>query len=232
MAQTPSARGSMRDGVVAASPLMVGVAPFGLIFGVAAAASTVGSGLGYASSFIIFAGASQLAMLQLIDVDAAIVTVVVTALVINSRHLMYSAALSPHFRELSLGARLTLPYLLVDQAFAVSIIRFQEPTDAAYRRRFFLGAGLALWTTWQISSGVGVLVGAQLPEKWSLDFAVPLVFLGLLTIAVRNKPPAAVAAIVGGLVAVLAQGAPYQLWLILGTIAGVLAGMVAQRVNP
>ena len=232
MAQTPSARSSVRDGVVAVSPLMVGVAPFGIIFGVAAAASSVGSGLGYASSFIIFAGAAQLAMLQLIDVGAAVVTVVATALVMNSRYVMYSAALSPHFRELSLGARLALPYLLVDQAFAVSIIRFQEPSDPAYRRRFFLGAGLGLWTAWHIASGVGVLVGAQLPEKWSLDFAVPLMFLALLATAVQNKLPAAAAASVGGLVAVIFQGAPYQLWLILGTIAGVCAGMVAQRVRP
>jgi predicted branched-subunit amino acid permease len=207
----------------------VGIPPFGVIFGVTAAGSSIGGDLGYVSSIVIFAGATQLAMVQLFDVEAAIVTIVVTGLFINARLMMHSAALSPHFRELSPRAKVMIPYLLADQAFAVSINRFQEPTDPTYRRRFFLGAGLALWTTWQISVGAGLLVGAQLPEKWSLDFTIPLAFLGLLAIAVRNKPAAWVAAIVGRAVAVIAQNAPYQLWMIIAATAGVFAAVLTER---
>ena len=217
-----------RDGVVGVVPLVVGVAPFGFIFGVIAAGSSVGAGLGYATSLIIFGGAAQLAVVQLLDTDAAIATVILTGLVINSRHMMYSAALSPHFRELSPRARLGVPYLLTDQAFAVSITRFVGDTDPTYRRRFFVGGGLTLFSTWQLTSAAGVLIGAQVPESWSLDFAIPLVFLALLAVAVRNRP-AAVAAVVGGAVAVLAHDAPYQLWMIIGAGSGVVAGITAER---
>jgi 4-azaleucine resistance transporter AzlC len=223
-------RQALRDGLIAVTPLLVGVAPFGLIFGVTAAGSAVGASLGYASSLIIFGGAAQLAVVQLIDTEAAIATVVVTGLVINSRHMMYSAALTPYFREFSPRARLVLPYLMTDQAFAVSITRYQEIADPVYQRLFYTSAGLGLWGTWQITSALGVLIGAQIPDSWSLDFAIPLVFLALLAGAVRSRPTAA-AALVGGLVAVLAQDAPYQLWMIIGAAAGVAAGIAVERMQ-
>ena len=192
------------------------------------AGSTIGSGLGIASSVIIFGGAAQFAMVQLIDTGAAIGTIVVTGLVINSRHVMYSAALTPSFREFPRWARFVLPYPLTDQAFAVSITRYETERDPFYRRWFYAGAAFSMWILWQIMTSAGVLIGAQLPERWQLDFAIPLVFLALLAVAVKNRPTAA-AAVVGGVAAVLAQDAPYQLWMIIGSLSGVAAGIAAER---
>ena len=68
MASTdPTSTTPFRDGVIAVSPLMIGVIPFGLVFGVAAAASSVGGAIGWASSWIIFGGAAQIATIQLLD---------------------------------------------------------------------------------------------------------------------------------------------------------------------
>lgn len=120
---------ALGDSVRAFAPLLIAVVPFGLVFGIVAAGSDVGPWLGGATSFIIFAGAAQLATLQLIDAGAAGAVVVATALVINARHFMYSAALAPAFREFPRGARIALPYLLTDQAFALSIVRFGEVED-------------------------------------------------------------------------------------------------------
>lgn len=102
----PTPRTAVYDGIRSAAPLLIGVVPFGLIVGVTAAASVVGDGLGYATSLIIFAGAAQLVTLQLLDQGTAALIVIGTALVINSRHLMYSAALSPRLNELPLVHRL------------------------------------------------------------------------------------------------------------------------------
>ncbi len=206
----------------------MGVAPFGLILGVTAAGTQIGGGLGYATSIIIFGGAAQIAVVQLIDVDAAVATIIITGIVINSRHVMYSAAMTPYFREFTPRARITLPYLLTDQAFAVSIIKFESVEEPRYRRWFYIGAGMSLWVTWQVTTAVGVVAGTQIPESWSLDFAIPLVFIGLLAVAVRSRPKA-IAALVGGIAAVLAQDVPYQLWLIIGALAGVVAGVAAER---
>ena len=210
------------------APLLVGVAPFGLIFGVTAAGSAIGSGLGYASSVIIFAGAAQLATVQLVTAGSAAAVVIATALVINARHLMYSAALAPHFREFPARWRWVLPYILTDQAFAVSITRYEEESDPDYRRWYFLGGGISLWVTWQATTAAGVLLGTTIPGSWSLDFAIPLVFLALLVPALRDRP-SAVAAVVGGLVALATNDVSYNLGLLIGASSGIAAGVIAER---
>lgn len=233
-AAAPSSHGTRRavlDGVLSVAPLLVGVIPFGLAFGVAGGQSVVGDGLAYATSLIIFAGAAQLAAIQLFDVGAAPLVIIATALVINMRHLMYSAALAPHFREFPRPARIMLPYVMTDQAFAVSIARYESVADPMYKRWFYTGGAFALWTAWQFTTGLGVLVGGRVPTEWSLDFAIPLVFLALLVPAIRNRP-GLIAAAVGGLVALAGHGIPYNLGLMIGALSGIAAGVIAERVRP
>ena len=230
MTQDRSIRSTaLTDGVRAFAPLVIAVIPFGLVFGVVAAGSEVGPLLGGATSFIIFAGAAQLATLQLIDAGAAGAVVIATALVINARHLMYSAALAPAFREFPKAARFALPYLLTDQAFALSIVRFGEVEDPVYRRWFFTGAGLSLWVPWQIFTITGIVLGAQVPASWSLDFAIPLMFVILLIPTIKGRPEL-IAAVIGAMVAVAAADAPYGLGLIVGAVSGITAGVIANRV--
>lgn len=221
-------RSAFADGARAFAPLIIAVIPFGLVFGIVAAGSEIGPWLGGATSFIIFAGAAQLATLQLLDAGAAGAVVVATALTINARHLMYSAALAPAFREFPRVARFVLPYLLTDQAFAISIVRFGQVDDPTYRRWYFTGAGLGLWVTWQIFTIAGIVLGAQVPASWSLDFAIPLMFVILLVPTLKGRPEI-IAAVVGSGIAVAAAGAPYGLGLMIGALSGVIAGVVAQR---
>jgi 4-azaleucine resistance transporter AzlC len=229
MTESTNTRYALREGFLAVAPLLVGVTPFGLAFGVAASQSVVGGGLGYATSLIIFAGAAQLATVQLFDAHAATAVVIATALVINSRHFMYSAALSPHFRDFPTAWRFALPYVMTDQAFAVSITRFQQPADARFKRWYFTGAALGLWVTWQLTTSAGVILGAGVPDTWSLDFAIPLVFLALLVPTITNRP-GLLAALVGGGVALAGHAIPYNLGLIVGALSGIAAGVAAERV--
>jgi predicted branched-subunit amino acid permease len=225
---TGHARRGLNDGLTAMLPLLLGIIPFGLILGVTAAGSRIGGVLGYLTSIIIFGGAAQLATVELIDQGAAAAVVVATGLVINSRHLMYSAALADAFQSFPRPWRIALPYLLTDQAFVLSVTHWKTETDPFYRRWYFLGLGIGLWVPWQLAVAVGVLVGASIPESWSLDFAVPLVFLALLTASLRDRPSVAAAA-VGGVVAVVAAGMPWNLGLIVATASGIVAGVAARR---
>lgn len=219
------------DGVRALSPLLLAVVPFGLVLGVTAASSSaVGGVLGIATSSIIFAGAAQLVTIQLMDGGTSTAVVIMTALIVNLRHLMYSAALAPHFSEWSRLSRLLLPYLLTDQSFALSIVRYETTDDSVYKRWFFFGAGMGLWVPWQLSTAAGVILGAQIPDSLDLGFAIPLVFLVLLIPSVQTRPGLS-AAVVGGLVAVLASDAPYSLGLVIGALVGVAAGVVLERVG-
>lgn len=218
------------DGLRAVAPLLLAVVPFGLVLGVTAAGSVVGGGLGIATSWIIFAGAAQLVTVQLMDSGTSLLVVVVTALVVNVRHLMYSAAMAPHFSEFPRRSRWALPYLLTDQAFAVSMLRYETVTEPTYKRWYYTGAGFTLWASWQMATVAGVVLGAQIPESLGLEFAIPLVFLVLLIPVVQTRPGLA-AAIVGGTVAVAASSAPYGLGLVIGAVAGVGAGVAAESLG-
>jgi branched chain amino acid efflux pump len=216
------------DGVSAVSPLLLGVAPFGLIFGVTAIAADVPPLAAWASSFIIFAGASQIAVVEVLGSGGAAIVALVTAIVINARHLMYSADMGRYTTAEPWHRKIPMAYLLTDQAYLTTAHRFPNPRSAAGLSAFYFGAAMALWTTWQITTTAGMVLGAAVPESWSLGFAIPLTFMALLVLAIRDRP-GLVAAGVGGTVAVLAVGLPYSIGLLLGAGAGVAAGMASER---
>ncbi|MDH5373362.1 MAG: AzlC family ABC transporter permease [Acidimicrobiia bacterium] len=224
-----AARKIYRQAVHDFAPLILGIIPFGIIAGIAAieAGLSISQAMGF--STIVLAGAAQLASIALLGQNATLVIVVATALIINARFLMYSASLAPHFAGLSLPRRMLAAYLLTDQAYAFSISRYRdEPWDAHERLRYYVGIGASLWVVWQISTAIGAVLGAGVPEEWSLDFAVPLVFLAILVPAIRDKADGT-AALIAGLLAVTTAGLPYNLALLAAALAGIFAGVAFER---
>jgi len=217
-------------GMLAVAPMLPGVAPFGIIAGLTAVDTGLSATQAIAMSLTIFAGASQLATLQLIGEGALPVIILLTALTINLRLAMYSASLAPHLQHLGRRWHLPLAYFLVDQNYAVAIQRYQagDPAWNAWGHWYYLGAGVALWMTWQASTAVGVFAAAGVPRGWSLDFAIPLVFMVLLVPSLRSRAHI-VAAAVGGFVAVAAAGIPLKLGIVTGALSGIVAGVVFQR---
>ncbi len=213
-------------GARAAAPVLLGIVPFGLVAGAAA----VGAGLSVlqaaAMSAVVFAGASQLAMIELLGRDSTLAVVVATALIVNARMVMYSASLAPYFLDEDTGWRGVIAYVLTDQGFALSVTHYENGSASVVGRRwFYLGAAAPLWVSWQICTVVGAVVGARVPPWLPLRFAVPLTFLAILVPAIDNTPRA-VAAVVGGTVATLGVGLPFNLGLLTGAVAGVAAGVV------
>lgn len=220
------ARERFREGAIAVSPLLLGTMPFGLIVGVTVAASEIDNMAGWATSFIIFAGAAQLALIDLIDTGALVIVAIATPIVINLRMAMYSAAIATHFRKLSRFDQLSMAYLLTDQAFVMSMARFRPDEDPTTIKWYYLGAAITLWSTWLLATTVGVVVGAEVPSGWSLDFTIALVFLALLARAIAARP-ALLAAAVGGVVGVLTLDMPNGTGIMVATVAGVTAGSIA-----
>ena len=222
-------RAAVFAGMRAVAPMVAAVMPFGVTAGVAGLDAGLGLDLTMALSVIVFAGASQLAALQLIDAGAASTLVVATALLINLRMLMYSAHLAPYFRHLPVRWRAPMAYLLTDQAYALTVTRVMGDEPLPANHWFYLGAALPLWVFWQLSTGFGYWAGTALPPSWELGFIVPLIFLALLVPSVNSRP-SLIAAVVGGSGAVLGQGLPAGLGLTLGALAGIAAGVIAEGV--
>ncbi len=218
----------LRRGVRDVAPLVLGVAPFGLVAGIAAIEVGLSPAQAVGMSVVVFAGASQLAALELLGVDAPLAVVVVTAVVINLRMVMYSASIAPYFREFAPRWKAPLAYVLTDQAYALSIARFRRGDPD--RRAYYLGVAVTLWVVWQLATVAGVVVGTGVPAAWGLEFAVPLVFLALLVPAMEDRTTS-LAAVVGGTVALAAGGLALNLGLLVGATAGVVAGFGAERLG-
>ncbi|MDQ6696849.1 MAG: AzlC family ABC transporter permease [Actinomycetota bacterium] len=209
--------------------MLLGVAPFGLVAGVAVAEAHLGLGVSIGLSTIVFAGASQLAMTHVLATGGSALVAVVAACTINLRMVLYSASLAPHLTGERMGRRLIAAYVLTDQAYAVSISRWGDDDDPSLRFAFFVGAGFLLWGVWQVATLTGVLIGGSVPGALHLDFAIPLVFLVLLVPTVTDRP-SAVAAVAGGAGAVIgAELGVGDLSILTGALSGIAAGVLAER---
>ncbi len=219
----------LSGGIKQELPIAAGVIPFGMIFGVIAVGAGIPPWLAQAMSFIVFAGSAQFIGAQLIALSTPAAIVLLTTLVVNARHVLYSASVAPYLKSLSPPWRTLLAYLLTDEAYAVTILHFQsERGNRQTQHWFMLGAGVTLWTAWQMSTAVGVFLGAQIPAAWALDFTLALTFIGLVVPALRHRADVA-AAVTAGLVALLADGLPYHLNLLIAALAGMGAGMYLDR---
>lgn len=224
------------SGVEAELPILIGVIPFGMIYGVLALAAGLTPWQAQAMSAIVFAGSAQFVTAQLVGAGAPGLVIILTGAIVNLRHALYSASVAPYVQPLRPLWKWLLGYLLTDEAYAVTITHYYRNSKLDTSRQigqasvdrqehwYFLGSGLALWTTWQASTAVGVFLGAVIPESWPLDFAIPLTFIALVVPALQDRA-SLVAALVAGVVAVLALDMPLRLGLITATIIGIVVGL-------
>ncbi len=216
------------DGIRTILPLAIPGIPFGLVLGLLVTTNNIDPLTGWSSSWLMLAGASQLAAFNLIAEGASAAVIIVSVLLINARHVMYSAALRPKFVGMPRRFRYFAPYFLIDQSFAVADTATElEGSTMRYRMWHFLGAGALIWVFWQVSVAAGILIGDVVREEWSLNFAVPLLFTGLLTVSVKNRP-GLVAGVVAAFVAVAGRDLPQGSGLLLAIALGVVGAGVAE----
>jgi len=222
---TVSRRREFVAGLSGVGPLLLGVVPFGLIYGVLAMNAGLPVSMGQGMSLIVFAGSAQFITTQLLHDGAPLLVILLTAVVVNLRHILYSASMAPYLQALPHGWKALLAYLLTDEAYAVAIIRYvgKENPIRSYAHWYFLGAGLGLWITWQLSTTVGVLLGAQIPAAWSLDFAMPLTFIAIIVPLIKDRATQATG-LVAGTVACIALTMPLKLGLMTAILAAIGTG--------
>ena len=208
--------------------MIIGVIPFGMIYGILALNAGLPASAAQAMSVIIFAGSSQFISTQLFSLSVPAVINVFTIGVINLRHALYSASISPYLEKLPNRWKWSLAYLLTDEAYAVTILHYQEEGDDRNKHWFFLGAGLTLWTTWQLSTAAGVFLGASVPESWSLDFAIALTFIALTVPAIKDRASLG-AALSAGVIAVIAFNLPLKSGLLAAAFIGIVVGLLIER---
>ena len=205
-------------------PILLGVLPFGMIYGVSAISAGIPASIAQAMSCIVFAGSAQFVIVQLIAANTPALVIILTALIINVRHMLYSASVSPYTQKLHPLWKWLLAYLLTDEAYAVAILHYQKRGDDRQKHWYFLGTELALWTTWQLSTAAGIFLGGHIPANWSLDFTSTLTFIALVVPTLKDRVSTTVA-LTSGLAALLVIGLPLKLGLALAVLVGIALGL-------
>lgn len=211
-------------------PFQTGVIPFGLLYATLATKAGFPWWLVIVFSMVVFAGSSQLVFIDLLSTIGSPLQALLGSNFVNMRHLIYSAGISKDFSHLSTRWKITLSYLLTDQLYAIVETRKSdiEKIPLESRRWYYLGSGFLTWSTWQLSSGLGIFFGRLIPGSWNLDFAIPLMFMPLLFKVCKNKF-SYITAILAVVFIVVFQKIPFGLGLFSAIICASLIGYVLEK---
>lgn len=234
--------GQLRRGFLAAAPLWLGVVPFAMAF--ALLSKTAGFGVLETQAFsaVMFAGAAQVAAVTLAAGGAGMFSVVLTALVLNLRHVLYGLSLGRGLPERTRPPRAVLAFLLTDEMYGVGVAERLEGRDARFRDAHLLGAGLSVYASFNLGTLAGALLGSALPQPdgLGLDFVFPLVFLALLVPLLRPRGAArgvawrrVAAALAAGVLALLVgRFVPAGVAIFLATLTAASLGVWLDRALP
>lgn len=212
-----------REGVSDTLPLMFGMIPFGLAYGILGKSIGLSSGETIAMSILVFAGAAQFICLPMFVNGASLAMIGFTTLLINLRHLLMGASLVPYMNGLSMPFKALLSFGMTDETYAVTINRAQT---GYYSGAYQLGSNATCYLLWVLSTVGGVILGSRIsdPLSWGLDFAMPATFLALLIPRLRSK----VSIVVCLAAAVVSVGSiifiPGKWYIIIACLVAVMAG--------
>jgi 4-azaleucine resistance transporter AzlC len=221
-------------GLRSVMPLLLGVAPFGVIYGVVALQSGIPPLAAMAMSSIVFAGSAQFLLAQLVGAGAPLLLTAGAVGLVNLRHALYSASVAPILAHLPHRWKILLAYLLTDEAYAAAIPHLLAGGDSsrsAHAHWILFGSGFGLWAGWQLATLAGVLIGAQLPSNLGLDFALPLTFIAIVVPMIDSRALLA-SALTAAAAAVALAALPYKVGLFFAALAGLVVGALLTRKTP
>jgi len=210
-------------------PLAPGILPFGAVMGSTFAEANLTFDQSMLMNASVYAGAAQLATVNLMKLNAAVFVVVITGLMINMRFLLYSAAISPQLKGEPWWIKFACAFTLTDQSYATMTAKADLFSNNHQAIRFYLGSALAMGLTWHGSVIAGVIFGNFAPASLSLDYAVPLSFVALLVPTLKTRGHR-VLAVFSSLVSLLMYGLPFKAGLIVTAILSMgLAAVIIRR---
>ncbi|MFH9424285.1 AzlC family ABC transporter permease [Streptomyces sp. NPDC017529] len=214
--------GEAAQGALAAVPVIIGAIPFGLLFGALAEAQHLDLTNTMLMSVLVNSGSAQMIGLGMITAGAMWPLTVMTVLLVNLRHVFYSAALAPHVRPMPFVWRAAIAFGMTDAVYALAAKRFSAPAPAVDNRRWYvLSNAIVIYVAWNLSTLGGWLFGQTLADlsSWGLDFAVYASYIGLVVSSFTTKRAVAIG-LVTGAGGLLLSHLPYQSGLFIATLVG------------
>jgi predicted branched-subunit amino acid permease len=214
-------------GVRDTAPAVFALVPVALALGASIDASPVDDRIGLAGAVLVYAASAHATAVAMLGTGAAGFAIVLTVFVLTVRGAVFSVGMVSRMRQQPAWFRWIAPYLLVDPLYADVTARTTEEDLPEWFRRYYLGAGLAIWLMWLPTVTAGVLLGPVLPRSAAIDFALPALLVAFLIPGLRSRPAVA-AALAGGAIALL-ELLPGGLNLIVASGIGVAVAMAVER---
>lgn len=215
----------IRDALRDVAPVIVAIFPFGVLFGALAqdAGLTLTEAAGFSAA--TYAGASQLVILQLVALGSPIWSILVAAVAINFRHVLYSASVGRKLTRFDVVQKALAFYILVDPLFAATETR---ALNHVITKRFYFAFGITTYLSWLLATIVGTLFGSLIGDQrtFGLDVLLPIYFLAL-TLTFRRRPGFLPVFVVSALVSILVYltlGAPWH--VTFGGLAGIATAVL------
>lgn len=220
----PISKSEFYQGVYDSLPIMLGVLPFGIAYGV------VGLSVGLTGletlfmSLVVFAGASQFICVTMIGMGLVDFSLILfTTLLVNLRHLLMGASISAYVRKFSLGRQAVIAFAMTDESYSITMNRVQKK---GYSQGYQLGANTAIYVTWGLATLIGIVVGKYIPDPlaWGFDFAMPVTFLAMLIPQLKNRSSLIVCLVAGGVAVASALYLPGKWYIVLACLTASLVG--------
>ena len=222
--------GELRRGFVQTIPLGIGVTIYGLVYGMMGRQGLLPFWMIPAMSLFVFAGSSQMLAAEMMISGSSPLSVIITVLAVNLRHVVMSADMAAHVREAPAGKKALAAFFLTDEAYAVSYLRFQREKGSV---SYILGCGLDIYLFWNLSSVAGYWFGTLVPPllEPAFGFAMAAAFLSMLIPTVRSRP-ALTAVLVSAVTAICGSlWLPGKWYILLSALTGSAAGFLAEELR-
>ncbi len=229
----PSSRWAWLRGVTRAAPIVMGYVPIGFAYGVLAQQAGLSTRNTVLMSLLVYAGSAQLIATGLFaagleaSATAPALSIILTTFVVNLRHLLMSAALSPYMRHWRKGELAAFAYELTDESFAVHIAQFTESTPP---KAEVFAVNVTAQLSWILGSWLGAVAGRLITDvkPLALDYALPTMFIALLVMQIKDKRHIIVAAATGLLAVALTLSGLGHWAVIVAALIGATLGVLLE----
>ena len=174
-----SIRTDIELGLLDIWPAALAAVPIGLLFGALAASKGLSPFEVLLMSGLVAAGGAQFAAVELWATPTPVAAIVFSTLLINARHVLMGASLSPKLHGFSLPQKLLGVVWLVDENWAMAErrARTHRLTPA-----YWFAVAIPLIAGWLVTTTLGATIGAALgdPRRLGADFAFTALFIALV----------------------------------------------------
>ena len=228
--QASSPKADFIAGIRTTLPLLIGMLPLAFILGAQGAQhglSAVGMAL---MTSMNFAGGSEFAAVALWSAAPSFLVIFMTTWLVNCRHIVLGASLTPWMQQarLPLWKTLLAFFLMCDECWAFSMQEIERrrklgrPAAELFSWHYHMGVGLTLWSSWFFTAALGAAAGGSLGDltRWGFLMAFPATFIGLVA-AMRPALPKCAPMVLSAIASAVASlWLPLHWSILIGTLAG------------